>query len=88
MTMFEFDSANHTRNFVKRAKAGRPVGNSKAGIVAGYESTGYHKKKCKAGHYDCKPMMSGVIPGRIQSCSNPVNKNLFCRATAKTSQVH
>jgi hypothetical protein len=50
-------------------KAGRPVRDGQAGIVAGDQPTGHNQQESQRGNKNGKAMLSGVIRGRGQNCS-------------------
>jgi hypothetical protein len=61
-------AANQLRDLEQMPKAGRPVRDGQAGIVAGDQPSGYDQQESQRGNKDGKAMLSGVIRGG-QNCS-------------------
>jgi hypothetical protein len=61
-------SANQLGDLEQMPKAGRPVGDGQAGVVAGDQPSGNNQQEGQRGNENGKAMLSGVIRGG-QNCS-------------------
>jgi hypothetical protein len=67
--MLKLHSPGHAWNFVNGTKAGRPIGDGQARVIACDQPPGDDQKKSQTSHEDDESVMRGVIRGRIQKYS-------------------
>ena len=67
--MFELHPANQLGNLEQMAKTRRPIRDSQAGVIAGYQPAGNKQQQSQSSNKYRETMLSGVIRGRGQNSS-------------------